>query len=203
LLIGVALLFGGAAVFYRERQIVRDSPEFATALRCVKPLLTAINATPRAIKRYQNRMRYLAARLRPPVHEPDRIDVLLHWLGSRLGRQLVPSAWFEERPRQAISEPALILLGAVELFAPKAFTKPAELFTSLEHTTPGDEQSIDRSAAWVRVRDAFAEEDLAMPTAAEVARYAVFVLIREPPAVHQPAEVVHFPRDPTLGSRPA
>lgn len=65
-------------------------------------------------------MRYLAARLRPPVHEPDRIDVLLHWLGSRLGRQLVPSAWFEERPRQAISEPALILLGAVELFAPKS-----------------------------------------------------------------------------------
>jgi hypothetical protein len=169
----------------------------------VKPLLTAVNATPRAIKRYQNRMRYLAARLRPSAHEPDGIDILLHWLGGRLGRQLVPSAWFEEPPRQAISEPALILLGAVELFAPKAFANPAELFTSLEHALPGDERSVDRTAAWARVRDTFAEKGLGMPTAAEVARYATFVLVREPRAVHQPAEVVHFPRDPTLGSRPA
>jgi hypothetical protein len=37
-----------------------------------------------AIKRYQNRMRYLAARLRPPVHEPDRLDILLHWLVIQL-----------------------------------------------------------------------------------------------------------------------
>jgi hypothetical protein len=203
LVIGIALLFGAAAVFHRERQIVRDSPAFATALRCVKPLLISINATPRVIKRYQNRMRYVAARLRPPVHEPDLIDVLLKWLGGRLGRELVPSTWFEERPRQAISEPALILLGAVELFAPNAFANPAELFTNLEHTTPADERSVDRTAAWTRVRDAFAAEGLAMPTAAEIARYAAFVLIRQRPLPYHPAEVVRFPRDPTPGPRSA
>jgi hypothetical protein len=203
LLIGVALLFGVAAVFSRERQIVRDAPDFATALRCVKPLLTAMNATPRAIKRYQNRMRYLAARLRPTVHEPDRIDSLLHWLANRIDRELVPPAWFEERPRAAISEPALIFLGALELFAPNVFANPAELFTSLEHTMPGDERSIDRTAAWSRVRDAFAENALAMPTAAELGRYAAFVLIRERPLHRQPGEVVRFPRDPTQGPRSA
>ena len=64
LMIGVALLFGLAAAAHRQRQVVQDSPRFAKALQAVKPLLTAINATPRAIKRYQNRMRYLAARLR-------------------------------------------------------------------------------------------------------------------------------------------
>ena len=203
LLIGVALLFGTAAVFRRKRQIVRDSPDFATALRCVKPLPAAMNATPRAIKRYQNRMRYLAARLRKAVHEPDGIDSLLHWLGNRIGRELVPPRWFEERPRPAISEPALILLGAIELFAPKAFANRAELFASLEHTTPGDERSIDRTAAWSRVRDAFAENALAMPTAAEIARYASFVPIRERPVQRQPGEVVPFPRDPAQGPRSA
>ena len=203
LVIGVALLFGTAAVLHRERQVVQDLPDFAAALRCVKPLLAAINATPRAIKRYQNRMRYLAARLRPSVREPDRIDVFLHWLGGRLGRQLVPVAWFEDRPRQAISEPALILLGAIELFAPKAFANPAELFTGLEHTMPGDERSVHRTAAWSRVRDGFAERGLAMPTAAETARYAAFVLVRERPVSIQPGEVVRFARDATQEPRSA
>src|SRR5262249_500478 len=71
LLVALALLFGVAALARRERRIVQDSPAFASALRCVKPLLSSINATPRAIKRYQNRMRYLAARLRPAEYEPD------------------------------------------------------------------------------------------------------------------------------------
>jgi WD40 repeat protein len=203
LLIGVALLFGTAAVLHRERQVVQDSPDFAAALRCVKPLLAAINATPRAIKRYQNRMRYLAARLRPSVREPDRIDVFLHWIGNRLSRQLVPAAWFEDHPRQVISEPALILLGAIELFAPKAFANPAELFTSLEHTMPGDERSVHRTAAWSRVRDGFAERGLAMPTAAEIARYAAFVLVRERTVSIQPGEVVPFARDTTQEPRSA
>jgi hypothetical protein len=203
LLIGVALLFGAAAVFRRKRQIVRDSRDFGAALHCVKPLLIAMNATPRAIKRYQNRMRYLAARLRRPVHEPDGIDSLLHWLGNWIDRELVPPRWFEERPRPAISEPALILLGAIEFFAPKAFANPAELFTSLEHATPGVERSIDRAAAWSQVREAFAENALAMPTAAEIGCYASFVLIRERRLPPQLGEVVRFHRDPTQGPRSA
>jgi hypothetical protein len=116
----------------------------------VKPLLAAINATPRAIKRYQNRMRYLAARLRPAVYEPDWIDSLLHWLGLRFRRPLVPAAWFEEGLRPAIDEPALILLGAIELFAPKAFASPAELFTQLEHGTPGGKLTHEQIEALVR-----------------------------------------------------
>jgi hypothetical protein len=130
LLTVLALLFGAAAIARRERRIVKDSPAFASALRCVKPLLNAVNATPRALKRYQNRMRYLAARLRPATHEPDEIDSVLFWIGRWIGRPLVPKTWFEEGPPQVIREPALILLGAIELFAPKAFAKPAELLTS-------------------------------------------------------------------------
>jgi hypothetical protein len=166
----------------------------------VKPLLTAIDATPRVIKRYQNRMRYLAARLRPPVQEPDAFDRLLHWVGARLGRPLVPAVWFEVRPRPAIEEPALILLGAIELFAPKAFANPAELFTTLVQAMTGDERSQLRATAWSMVRDAFEREGLAMPTAAEVARYAEFVISRERPLILQ-AEVLRFRRDPAPGPR--
>src|SRR4051794_24913271 len=64
-----------------RRLAYRRARAAAKALRCVKPLLAAINASPQVIKRYQNRMRYLAARLRLQTHEPDRIDSLLHWLG--------------------------------------------------------------------------------------------------------------------------
>jgi hypothetical protein len=159
----------------------------------VKPILATINATPRVIKRYQNRMRYLAARLRPALHEPDLVDSLLRWLSRRLGWPLVPAAWFQELPRPAIEEPALILLGAVELFAPKAFAKPGELFGKLEQGRPGDKLTEEQRTAWLRVRKAFETQGLAMPTALEIARYASFVVSKGrssgPP--HSP-EVVPF-----------
>jgi hypothetical protein len=197
LVIGIALLFGVAFAVHRQRQIVQDSPRFARALQAVKPLLAAINATPRAIKRYQNRMRYLAARLRPAVYEPDWIDSLMHWLGLRIRRPLVPAVWFEEGSRPAIDEPALILLGAIELFAPRAFASPAELFTQLEHGTPGAKLTNEQNDAWSKVRGAFAAQGLVMPTAAEVARYATFVLNLEQKAPGYIAEVVPFSRDTT------
>jgi hypothetical protein len=197
LMIGVALLFGVAAAAHRQRQVVQDSPRFAKALQSVKPLLTTSNATPRAIKRYQNRMRYLAARLRPAVYEPDRIDSLLHWLGGRLGRPLVPAAWFEEQPRQAIDEPALILLGALELFAPKAFSNPVELFTKLELAARADKPTDEQTEALWKVCNAFAMQGLALPTAPEIARYATFVLNKGRSGPIHSAEVVPFARDAT------
>jgi hypothetical protein len=182
LALALALLFGVAAAVHREQQVVRDSPDFAKALQCVKPLLRAINATPRAVKRYQNRMRYLAARLRPQAHEPDRIDSLLHWLGGRLGRELVPRAWFDERPRSEITEPALILLGAIELFAPHAFGEPpTAVLSSLEVVLKGE-----RLDAWRATRGAFADAHLPMPTPEEVARYATFVQAVRRPGASRP-----------------
>ncbi len=103
----VAALWGVGAFMHRERRVVDDSPDFMKALAAVRPLLEEVNPTPRAIKRYQNRMRYLAERLRPQDYEPDAIDSFLHWLGARLRRSIVPDAWFEDTLRTAISEPAL------------------------------------------------------------------------------------------------
>jgi hypothetical protein len=196
--LAAAVLFGTALAIHNERQVVRDSPEFARALRAVKPLITTGNPTPRAIKRYQNRMRYLAARLRPPMHEPDALDSLLNWFGLKTGRQIVPPAWFAERPRQSISEPALILLGAIELYAPKAFSNPAKLYAALNGTA-GDVPQDEHTKAWEMVRKAFARERLDLPTVFEIERYATFVLSLTHPSVGEPGEVLNFPRDPSPG----
>ncbi|WP_354065015.1 P-loop NTPase fold protein [Bradyrhizobium sp. RT6a] len=196
-LIGITFLFGVAVAVHRQRQIVQDSPRFAKAMQAVKPLLAAINATPRAIKRYQNRMRYLAARLRPAIYEPDWIDSLLHWLGLRLRHPLVPAAWFQEGSRPVIDEPALILLGAIELFAPKAFSRPAELFVQLESGTPGDKLTDQQVEAWTKVRNGFSAQGLVMPTTVEVARYATFVQTTARKASGHLAEIVPFSRDTT------
>jgi hypothetical protein len=202
LVLGIALLFGIALAVHRERQIVRDSPDFAKALRAVKPLITAGNPTPRAIKRYQNRMRYLAARLRPPMHEPDSFDSLLDWLGRKIGRQIVPAAWFADRPRQMISEPALILLGAIELLAPSSFASPAKLYAAL-HGTSGEASSDEHFESWMRVRASFKKDGLELPTIFEIERYSSFVLALGRPSTSEPGEVLNFPRDPSSGPMPA
>jgi hypothetical protein len=147
-------------------------------LHCVKPLFTAMDATPRAIKRYQNRMRYLAARLRPMTHEPDGIDSLLHWLSKKLDlrKPLVPKEWFKEpQPGQEMREPALIMLGALEMFAPTAFACPAEFPACLEQVTPGNERSARRVAAWKDARAGFEEKGLPLPTREEIEAYKAFM----------------------------
>src|SRR6185312_14903295 len=60
LVFGIAVLFGAALLVHRK-PVIRDSDEFRKALEAVRPLFKAMNSTPRTIKRYQNRMRYLAA----------------------------------------------------------------------------------------------------------------------------------------------
>jgi hypothetical protein len=152
----LAVFWGVGALMRREQQVVEDSPDFRKALAAVRPMLEEANPTPRAIKRYQNRMRYLAERLRPKDHEPDAIDACLHWLGKRLGRSIVPDAWFAGSLRTGISEPALILLGAIETFAPHAFEEPAEqVLDWLDRKTGSDPRSERRAQVWRNVQKEF------------------------------------------------
>jgi hypothetical protein len=152
----VAGLWGVGAFIRHERRLVMDSPDFKTALAAVRPLLEAVNPTPRAIKRYQNRMRYLAERLRPQPYEPDAIDTFLHWVGDRIGRSIVPDAWFDSSLKTRISEPALILLGAIEVFAPQAFEQPAErVIDWLDRKVNGDRRAQQRAQTWREVKADF------------------------------------------------
>ena len=124
----IALLFGAAEVLRRERSVVRDSPDFVRALAILLPLIHAANPTPRAVKLYENRMRYLATRLAAAQpRDPDGMDRILHWWGQRRGKEYVPPAWFEP-PKPLLSEPKLLMLGALDTYAPPVFElDPAEL----------------------------------------------------------------------------
>ncbi len=52
------------------------------------PLIHAANPTPRAVKLYENRMRYLATRLGAAAQprDPDLVDRVLHWWGRQRGK---------------------------------------------------------------------------------------------------------------------
>jgi hypothetical protein len=106
----------------------------------------------------------------------------------------VPDAWFGARLLEKIGEPALILLGAVELSAPGAFSNPADLAIKLEQSTPGDRPSDALIEAWSKVRSNFSAERLRLPTASEVQEFAAFVLKGRTTSAHS-AAVVPFPRD--------
>ncbi|MBD0327725.1 MAG: hypothetical protein ICV68_14910 [Pyrinomonadaceae bacterium] len=200
--VGVAVLFGIAYAIHHEKQVVRDSSEFTRALRAVRPLITARRPTPRVIKRYQNRMRYLAARLRPNVHQPDYLDSLLDWTSRMVGRRIVPKQWFEEKPPQGMPESALILLGAIEIFAPKTFTNPAKLFAGLNGAA-GDVSTDEHAKEWEMIRNSYSEKNLKLPTAFEIERYATFVLSHGRPTNALPGEILNFPRDPSSEAKPA
>jgi hypothetical protein len=178
----VAALWGVGAFIRHERRLVKDSPDFKTALAAVRPLLEAANPTPRAIKRYQNRMRYLAERLRPQPYEPDAIDTFLHWVGGRIGRGIVPDAWFDTSLQTRISEPALILLGAIEVFAPQAFEQPAEkVLEWLDGAEDGDARAQRRAQLWREVKADFARrfpedrDSRAWPGVEDIHLYQTFV----------------------------
>lgn len=203
LLIGLALFFGIGAAVKRRIEIVDDSPDFKKALQAIKPLLTAVNVTPRVVKRYQNRMRYLAARLRPAQYEPDAVDTILNWLGNKLGRTIVPKAWFDAggRYRLAIPEPALIALGAIEVIAPSAFRSPAELYSILDNGAPREWFTDNLSNAWAKVRAAYNKAGLGTPTITEFVKYSAFMQNRTRLTPSHPADVV--PLHQTTGPRSA
>jgi dipeptidyl aminopeptidase/acylaminoacyl peptidase len=126
--LSVAVFWGIEGVLRRQRMVVKDSPMFKDALKTVCPLVYLGNPTPRAIKRYRNRMRYLAMRLRVSERETDAVDWFLRWLGRKTDTVFIPSEWFDPPGQPRIEEPALLLLGALEAFMPPIYQNPSETF---------------------------------------------------------------------------
>jgi hypothetical protein len=111
-LLAMSLLWLVGLAARRRNMVVQDSPKFVRALDAVEPLLSARCLTPRLVKRFQNRMRYLAERMRTQQPDTDWVAGLLRRVGRITGRTLVPESWFLNRDRALIPEEALILLGA-------------------------------------------------------------------------------------------
>ncbi len=103
-----------AAVLRRPDPIVRDSPAFRDALAIWNPVVAAALRTPRAVKRYQNWVRYLAMMQRATRRAPTLRDDLGHRFARMLGRQSIATASSTETD----SSPELVALGALDRVLP-------------------------------------------------------------------------------------
>lgn len=97
-------------LFQRPQVVVKDSPAFLEALEIWHPLVAAVHNTPRSIKRYMNRLRYFAMRLRPD--RPER-----PWW-RRLPGMPAPAAEGSAE-QEILSEPNLVALAALYYFKPE------------------------------------------------------------------------------------
>lgn len=213
LLLGLGIVGWLVVAFLRrDAQEVRDSPAFARALDIVLPLVYRAHATPRSIKRFQNRMRYLSVRLNPPPAEVDTLEWALFWFGRRVIREgalfwfgvrvdgdLVPEERIDPPHVEALSEPKLLLLGAIETFdrrlldqTPEAvlawLDESYEFLHDLARTPENSDTedaggdpfastaigSPDRWVSWRDVREAFRSDPICRdhwPTLDDIRRY--------------------------------
>jgi hypothetical protein len=122
--------------------VIHDSPDFEAALRTWHPLVFSYRNTPRSIKRFLNRVRYLAMLQRKQSAEPARWASLL----SKLLRRPVGVQNPAEgaTARQPIPEDVLVALAAVEHCHPEWLQQSA--FFANPQTFAGDLPQEVRSA---------------------------------------------------------
>lgn len=108
---------------------IEDTARFKDALSIWNPAVFASNPTPRDMKRYHNRLRFNAMRLRP-------FNAKLTWLDKLFKVKLKKDVDDIDIP-----EPTLVALGAVESFAPDLITgkeaaenyNPADFNTAVQN----------------------------------------------------------------------
>jgi len=106
-----ALVFTTNKFYSVISSIEKDPESFADALKSANRVIQAQNGTPRAIKRFMNRMRFASVRMRTVLFEPSLLD----WVAEKV-RLVTP-----ELKNNAVSEPqitdnALVAIGALESY---------------------------------------------------------------------------------------
>ena len=107
----------------RPNLIIEDTEDFDNALRLALPVVARAEPTPRAVKRFVNRVRFLAMRQRQWT-EDDRS------LWVRLANHAPKSPRHEDAP-EFIPEEALVLLAAQFRVSPESFTDDVTLSEAL------------------------------------------------------------------------
>ncbi len=117
--LGVFTLGAGGVLVYRARTSanrVDDTPQFAEALRTWLPVVACGGTTPRQIKRFGNRLRYLAMLQQGEALDDTLLDELRRRLRRlrRLGRKPAPEAAVPAERSLVLEEHRLVALGALE-----------------------------------------------------------------------------------------
>jgi hypothetical protein len=137
------LLLGVWRFSLRPAVVVKDSPEFVTALRLWHPVVVAKQNTPRALKRFLNRVRFYAMRQRPSQRPVPHWQRLLTWLRQRVGGQ-------PQRPLSTAAEPPI----------PEAFLVA---LSTIQHCYPEwlqDERLFTDFAGYLKTHEAVLPEEV-------------------------------------------
>jgi hypothetical protein len=114
-LLGLVLLGGLVLLIHalrREDPVVRDSKDFSDALDIWVPVVLARTRSPRAVKRFVNRVRYYAMCEARPEPTPTWRERLLELLGRR-------QRSFPTSPTARLPETLLVALGAIREWRPE------------------------------------------------------------------------------------
>ena len=96
----------------RPELIVKDSPDFQKALEIWRTVIHSKATTPRDLKRFLNRLRYLAMRQRPQEPTATYGEKVLEKLASVLGKRTTKT--LGEDPRNTLAESHLVALAALD-----------------------------------------------------------------------------------------
>ncbi|WP_326544131.1 YCF48-related protein [Pseudorhodoferax sp.] len=116
---GLLLVLGAGYALFRLRsdeRSVRDSQDFVDALPIWMPLVRRQRHTPRALKRFANRVRYLAMLQQPERLDESRGKALARWLAARWRGDAEPApdaGASATTPTSALPEDLIVALGAL------------------------------------------------------------------------------------------
>jgi len=152
-----ALLSLFALVAQRQETLTEDSPKFVTALEDWSPVIESSYATPRALKRFVNRVRYFAMQQTPDIPSSSLREKAISWIYRKICKLPLPPNRLETKPN--ISEDFLVGLAAIDAFggatqrdrfgeenvssayelAKKKFCRPAADLTRFEDVYPKEQ----------------------------------------------------------------
>jgi len=156
--VGACLLLSlFALVAQRQETLTEDSPKFVTALEDWSPVIESSYATPRALKRFVNRVRYFAMQQTPDIPSSSLREKAISWIYRKICKLPLPPNRLETKPN--ISEDFLVGLAAIDAFggatqrdrfgeenvssayelAKKKFCRPAADLTRFEDVYPKEQ----------------------------------------------------------------
>lgn len=150
----VLLGFGAWALTRRPNEIIQDSRKFTEALEIWQPVIGRQHSTPREIKRFLNRVRYIAMRWRKPSQQKTGLERLADWVQGKVQRK---SATEIRDAVTEIDEAGIVRMAALEGIRGEIPTPGSDVvIAGMKHTEQFGESSLD----WKRFREITGEVDV-------------------------------------------
>jgi hypothetical protein len=100
----------------RPIEMINDSEDFTEALKMWRPVVGMQFDTPREMKRFVNRIRYIAMRWRRPSAQKAPVERFADWIQSKVGRGSAPAEKTSAAPQAGAdeNEAAIVMMAALD-----------------------------------------------------------------------------------------